>query len=322
MKFTIAFLLFVGIAAPEAWAWGRRGHQIVGETASQLVGQDPNTRFMRGHSYDFGYYSNIPDFVWKRPENYETEKPNHFMDLEIFERVFAKRTEIKKPLELDRLEFEKQFPEIPLTAGRAYWRIRELADSVETLSQSLRALEGDTSPEAGNQRRRIQERWMLTAGVISHYIGDLGMPLHVSENYDGKMTGQPGIHSYFEDVCVDELYPSLATEVFNEAKKQWPAFTKKNSATAILPMVQELTAESTKAVPLLLKLDKQNDRKDSVKSAKAFHDLIQKRLVASSLVLAELYRRSTVGWTFDDAKFFYFGGEPAYLPPPQVAAKK
>ena len=25
---------------------------------------------------------------------------------------------------------------------------------------------------------------------MSHYIGDLSMPLHVSENYDGQMTGQ------------------------------------------------------------------------------------------------------------------------------------
>jgi hypothetical protein len=310
------FLICAMIAGVNAWAWGRRGHQIVAETSAQLIGNDAAAKFLRAHSFDMGYYANVPDFFWKRPETYEIEKPNHFMDMEIFDRVLAKRPEVKKPFELDRLEFEKTFPEIPASAGRAFWRIRELSDSLETFSQSLRALEGDTSPEATDQRRRIQEKWILTAGVVAHYIGDLGMPLHVSENYDGKMTGQPGIHSYFEDASVDELYPTLATEVYNEAKKQWPAFTKKNAAVTILAMVQEVASDSAKSVPTLLKIDRQVGRKDQAKSAHAFHDLIVKRMVQSSLVLAELYRRNVTGWNFDDNKFFYFGGEPPFIPPP------
>jgi hypothetical protein len=43
--------------------------------------------------------------------------------------------------------------------------------------------------------------------------------------------------------------------------------------------------------------------------------MIESRLVASTLVLAELFRRN-LGWTFDNVHFFnVFNGEPAYIQP-------
>jgi hypothetical protein len=38
------------------------------------------------------------------------------------------------------------------------------------------------------------------AGAMAHYVGDLAQPLHVTHNYDGQLTGQKGLHAWFESI--------------------------------------------------------------------------------------------------------------------------
>ncbi len=313
------------LAPLSAAAWGRRGHQIVGETAGILLGQNPENSFMRKHSYDLGYYANVPDFIWKRDATYKFEKPQHFMDLEIFEREFAKHSELKQPFLLTRQEFELQFPEVKADAGRAYWRIAEMNKELEKVAGQLRAMTEETGPA----RQALQLKWLTIAGTMAHYLGDLGMPLHLSENHDGQMTDQKGIHSYFEDAVVDELYPIISAEVNAAASKEWPGFSKKNKDKSEMELVMALGERSRHEVPRMLAIDKKGKRTDLKKSAKAYHDLIRQRLVDSSLTLAEIYRRQ-LGWKFDDDKFYLFSAEPEYMMPPglgvssatQAATKK
>ena len=40
---------------------------------------------------------------------------------------------------------------------------------------------------------------ILFSAVVSHYVQDAHVPLHASNNYDGQLSGQWGIHSRFED---------------------------------------------------------------------------------------------------------------------------
>lgn len=48
------------------------------------------------------------------------------------------------------------------------------------------------------------------AAEIGHYIGDAHVPLHTTENYNGGMTGQEGIHAFWEsrlpELFADETY--------------------------------------------------------------------------------------------------------------------
>jgi len=50
---------------------------------------------------------------------------------------------------------------------------------------------------------------LLTASDLGHYVGDGHMPLHITTNYDGKFTGQSGIHGRYEshmiNMYVDEI---------------------------------------------------------------------------------------------------------------------
>ena len=49
------------------------------------------------------------------------------------------------------------------------------------------------------------ERILRYSADIGHYIGDAHVPLHTTENYNGQMTGQKGIHGFWES-RLPELY--------------------------------------------------------------------------------------------------------------------
>jgi hypothetical protein len=51
------------------------------------------------------------------------------------------------------------------------------------------------------------ERILKTSAELGHYIGDAHVPLHTTENYNGQLTGQEGIHGFWESRLV-ELYSS------------------------------------------------------------------------------------------------------------------
>jgi hypothetical protein len=71
-----------------------------------------------------------------------------------------------------------------------------------------------------------------TAGALAHYVEDLHNPLHLTENYNGQLTGNDGIHSRYESTMIsyhlpDGLpivatpshcvyYPSLIDAIFDE----------------------------------------------------------------------------------------------------------
>jgi hypothetical protein len=283
---------------------------MVAENAALLVASEPEGSFMRGHSFDLAYYANAPDFHWKKPATYSIEKNEHYLDVDLFKREFAKQKDVKNPLALSRKDFDTKFPGIKPETGRAYWRIRELNEQLSQITQQLKDLKEPTGPA----RQKLQEKWMVLAGVMAHYVGDMGMPLHASENHDGQMTAQKGIHSYFEDEMVNQLYPAVNSEIYAQAQKKWPAFKKQNSDKSVLQLVEALGERSLTNATKLLTIDKRSKRDNTKANVKLYHAMIVDRIVDSSLVLAELYRRQ-LGFPFDDNRFYFFAGEPAYVMP-------
>ncbi len=52
-------------------------------------------------------------------------------------------------------------------------------------------------------QRQDLEQILLYSADLSHYVGDLHQPFHTTENHDGQLTGQLGIHSRFESDLVN-----------------------------------------------------------------------------------------------------------------------
>jgi hypothetical protein len=313
-------ILFAGLLclssllhAPNANAWGRRGHAIICDTAGTLAGNEPKGEFLTEHTYDLGYYCNIEDFVWKDPATYDYEKPNHFMDMEMFERAF-KGSKVPRPFELDRLQFEKAFPSVPAMAGRAFWRIRETEAQMQGFKEKLMAkgLKIETQHE-------LQGDWLLRAGMIGHYVGDLSMPMHVTENFDGQFTNQKGLHGFFEDSVVNYLFHSensdLETEVYKAAERRWKKDKSLLAKKTVLQLIEDLAMDSVKVLPDMLKMDRALGRTNMEKAAGGYKSLIVSRMAYASVVIAELYRRG-IGFNFNNDHFYTWMGVPKYVMPP------
>jgi len=75
------------------------------------------------------------------------------------------------------------------------------------------------------------DRILRYSADIGHYIGDSNVPLHTTENYNGQMTGQYGIHGFWES-RLPELYSDdydffvgKAEYVDNVQERAWGAVT-------------------------------------------------------------------------------------------------
>ena len=55
---------------------------------------------------------------------------------------------------------------------------------------------------------RDEERILRAAADLGHYIGDLHVPLHTTENYDGQLTDQQGIHGLWEGQIAEQFHDS------------------------------------------------------------------------------------------------------------------
>lgn len=296
-------IIFLG--SQPVWAWGKRGHETVGSLAARLLAEKHSgSEFLIHHTYDMGYYNNVPDLVWKAvPKTFKKEFPQHFMDLEAYSKIpQGEWTENRK-------DFFKKHPKIPLDAGRAWWRVHELAIDCKDIAQQLKK-----TGLKQKEQHKLQARWLLTAGVLGHYIADLAQPLHVTENYDGQKNKQRGVHKWFEEHALDHLYPEIHKMVYEKMKSEWEIFHKENEKQSVFELSRKLSENSFKKIEELLKKDKELGRSDTSKFSMAMKDLAVERLALGGLYLAEIWSRST-GWKYDGEKFFIFQSSPQYLEP-------
>ncbi|MDP5011581.1 MAG: zinc dependent phospholipase C family protein [Crocinitomicaceae bacterium] len=85
---------------------------------------------------------------------------------------------------------------------------------------------------------------------IGHYIGDAHVPLHTTENYNGQMTGQRGIHGLWESRLVEvnaedyDYFVGKGKYVKSIVDFAWEAVEKSHLALdSVLRIEKELTAE-------------------------------------------------------------------------------
>lgn len=305
---SLLLLFAILIFSEDASAWGRRGHALIGVTAATLLAEKSplETRtIVRERSYDLGYYANVPDICWKKPESNKLESKEHYIDLEIFDRE-VKGMSVEEAFALDRSEFEKKFPGVLDRAGKSMWRIRELMGRLEKISAELKQADLER-----DKKHELQGEWLVVAGVIGHYIGDLGMPLHVSENHDGQLTGQKGIHGFYEEVIVDTFKTGeLEAEVYKRAVSLKRDYKNKS----VRDVVYSLARESATRIPELLKTDKRVGRKEFARAREAYRKLIVDGMASSSVALAELWSRN-LDWVYDGAKFYNFTPYPIHIVP-------
>lgn len=91
---------------------------------------------------------------------------------------------------------------------------------------------------------------LKNAAEIGHYIGDAHVPLHTTENYNGQLTGQRGIHGLWESRIVEinseeyDYFVGKGKYIPNVLDFAWEAVKASNAAVdSVLTIEKELTAE-------------------------------------------------------------------------------
>jgi hypothetical protein len=187
---TCAFVLVALTPAP-ASAWGFAAHKLIMRQAIDLLPPELKPFFDRFRD-EVVLRVTDPD-LW-RNVGWEDD-PNHFLD-------FGVREYGAYPFEA-----------LPREYGAA---VEKFGDATLRRYGLLPWREAE---EFGNLRRAFEEfkrdapyttsNVVLFSAVAAHYIQDAHQPFHASDNYDGQMTGNFGIHARFERDLIERFETRL-----------------------------------------------------------------------------------------------------------------
>ena len=109
-------------------------------------------------------------------------------------------------------------------------RIPQTLDSVNAIYGSAFVIDNGTLPWATIAsfdslreclKRRNFDKAKIFAADLGHYVADGHMPLHITQNYDGQLTNQKGLHSRYESTMINSKISLIvysgtdATEIKN-----------------------------------------------------------------------------------------------------------
>ena len=184
-------LAAVAAAPSPAFAWGFAGHRYIMRSAIDLL-PPPLKPFFERFREEVVTRAIDPD-TW-RNVGFEDD-PNHFVDFG------------------DPLLGPYPFAGLPREYGAALEKFgsRDL--------RRLGQLPWRAAEEFGNLRRAFEgfskeapyavTDTVLFSAVLSHYVQDAHQPFHASNNYDGQLTGNDGIHARFERDLVERFQGRL-----------------------------------------------------------------------------------------------------------------
>jgi hypothetical protein len=186
-----AVVLAATLVPAPAFAWGFVGHRYIMGRAIDLL--PPELKPFFTHYRDEIVARAVDPDLW-RNAGWEDD-PHHFIN-------FGAR------------EFgEFPFNDLPRDYGAALEKFGRSA------LNRLGMLPWRLSEEFGNLRRAFEGfkresaygpgDVVLFAPVASHYIQDAHQPLHASNNYDGQLTGNTGIHARFERDLIERFQARL-----------------------------------------------------------------------------------------------------------------
>lgn len=171
----------------QASAWGFFGHQLINRLAVYLLPPEmmllykPNIDFISEHAVD-------PD---KRRYAVNGEAPRHYIDLD----RYGAWPYAGLPREWD-LAVTKYTEDTLQAHGIVPWWSQVM---LKRLTEAF--------------AEKDQVRILKLSAEIGHYISDAHVPLHACSNYNGKLTGQDGIHGFWES-RIPELFAQTDYDFF------------------------------------------------------------------------------------------------------------
>jgi hypothetical protein len=177
----VAAAAIVLLMPTAAQAWGFEAHKLIAERFIALLPPKLQPLFERRRA--FIIERSVDPDLW-RTLGFETEPPNHFVDLD----HYGKYPFTELPREYDRAVQKFGRDEVH-EQGTLPWRTQEFYGRLQREFES----QNDKSPPPYSL-----DNIVLFAAVLAHYVSDGHVPLHAVVNYDGQLTNQRGVHGRWE----------------------------------------------------------------------------------------------------------------------------
>lgn len=179
MKQKLALLLLCAITLNLCCSWGFFAHQRINRIAvftlpKGMIGfYKANIDFITEHAVD-------PD---KKRYVDSTEAHKHFLDADHygkkpFEKIPERWAEAERRYSADSLD---KYGTVPWTIQHYYYKLVQAFKDRDTMAI------------------------LRTSANLGHYIADANVPLHLTENYNGQLSHQEGIHALWE-TRIPELF--------------------------------------------------------------------------------------------------------------------
>jgi hypothetical protein len=336
--------------------WGERGHDLVTRVAVRLVDQRAGAaqpayaRLLRQKEHMLGHLANVPDIVWRGMDAKvrSANGPTHYIDLEYVRAGHPEPHPNALPASAQQLREAiaktcKQDPKncapgedmaakIAKT-GHAPLRILQLWSALEQEFRKIASIQKQSKTMPRSDKRAAtaaMNRALGLAGLLSHFVADLGNPLHTTKNYDGRLTGQGGLHAYFETHVVNALSLRLSHEVYQEAQSEQPfaKLIKKVKPQSRAAKVWALVVDSHQRIDDLFAMDRQlslvkkgdrilaGQRREAEIVAPKYQAFITSRLAMAADALAHIWLAAWQAAGEPDISFYHsyhYDVRPAFI---------
>ncbi|MGE0561550.1 MAG: zinc dependent phospholipase C family protein [Flavobacteriales bacterium] len=229
-KYLIGLFIFIGLAylaQPSMYSWGFFGHKKINRMAvftlpPEMIGfYKKNIEYITEHAVD-------PD---KRRYSTEGEAQRHYIDIDHY--VHSG----EDPFEVVPKQWGKaveKFTEDTLQAyGIVPWHVNVM---VLRLTKAF--------------EEKNVDKILRYSADLGHYIGDSHVPLHTTENYNGQLTNQKGIHGFWESRLPElkskdyDFFVGRAVYVENILDDEWETVKQSFAAKdSVLEFEQKLNDE-------------------------------------------------------------------------------
>jgi hypothetical protein len=311
---SLSLLAFLIVSASNLFAWDYEGHRLVNQIALASVSSNFPAFAITGGAQDrIAFLAGEPD-RWRNTSSLGLKHfngPDHYLDVDTLplygltpEKVSHLRYEFAGQLYVARAQHPENFPAINPSknedktrelVGFLPWTITEYYGKLKSEFSYLKTFEanGGTPTEIQN----AQENIIYIMGVMGHFCGDAGQPLHTTKHHNGWVGENPnqyatnsGFHSW-----VDGGYIHKADIGLKEMKSRirpaalFAGVEIQSKQEDIFPDVMQFVLAQNKLVAPLYQLNKEGNLSDNGQGESKGRAFITQQLITSGQFLGDLW---------------------------------
>ncbi len=181
------------LAPGDAFAWGANGHRLITSKAIESLPPEVRPFFEANRNFIVQHSTDPIDLLEKNPS---VERRNHVL---MFERY-------------GRFPFEA-LPRNYKSAVSKYSKAKLDSNGLLPWQIGVYSEKLTNAIKAGNW-----DEVRLNAAILAHYVAEAHDPFNTTENFDGRLSGQPGVNLRFGTSLVDRFslfYPVRPNDAFH-----------------------------------------------------------------------------------------------------------